>query len=173
MGYATGKGDLYEYNVPAYVRQQGKRTKFINYGVEPWTLVEKDMQRENLTTAKSVKKKLLDTSLPDHFWQRPEHQDDGAPLVPLSLFIDGLAYARKQSMLVVVLHNMLTKKRYPMKRHDHMDFHPSDAKRLSRRGQQMPYKCVVLQLRLDWAEWSHSIGVMSWKSTVSGCPFCT
>eukprot|EP00971_Amphidinium_carterae_P342033 6481165-Amphidinium_carterae.2 len=213
MGYETARGLLYEYKVPAYIRQQGKRCKFTNYGVEPWTLVERDMEIEKLTTKVAVQKKALETSLPDNFWQKAEHECNGPPLVPLSLFIDGLSYARKQSMLVIVLHNMLTKRRfllttirkevvcncgcsgwctlasifhwlsycfshfaaakYPILKHDGSDFDAHDTERLARRGQNMPYKCILLQLRLDWAEWSHSIGVMSWKSKESACPFCT
>eukprot|EP00971_Amphidinium_carterae_P344338 6484675-Amphidinium_carterae.2 len=60
---------------------------------------------------------------------------------------------------------------YARLRHDGTPF--SDARRQDRAGSAMRVRAFLHQVRVDWSEWAHSLGVPNWRSTENPCPLCT
>ena len=60
----------------------------------------------------------------------------------------------------------------PDRRHDGRPFGDEETARANRAGTQLP-KCVLLQIKGDWAEFSHTFGLPSWSSNLHPCFCCS
>ena len=140
------------------------------------------------------------------------HAAKGQVVAPLALFMDGVAYGKKNSLLAITVQNLWTGKRWivcclrkrllckcgcrgyctlfrvfqwvawslqhmsvglmPSQRHDQEPWGPQDHTRSEVGGSKMTCPCVVLQLRADWSELLHLVGVPNWSSKDSPCFLC-
>eukprot|EP00971_Amphidinium_carterae_P327443 6458807-Amphidinium_carterae.1 len=181
-------------------------------GLEPYDIIDRDIEKQGWKSEADVHGQLLTTPLPPNYWSGIEDSDldDVQPIIPLAIFLDGMMYNKSQSVFVIVLVNLLSKSRflltccrkavgckcgcsgwctlatmlqwvtwvftqfeagvYPKQNHNAEDF--ADSLRIERGGKRMKWRGKLLQVRVDWAEWSHSLGVPSWKSNSHPCPFC-
>jgi hypothetical protein len=61
---------------------------------------------------------------------------------------------------------------FPSSRHDLVEWKDSDSARISRVGQELSFKGVLLQIKGDWAEFCSSMGFDQWSHARCPCPFC-
>jgi hypothetical protein len=63
---------------------------------------------------------------------------------------------------------------FPDRRHDQTDFNKvADAVRRTMAGKSLGFKGAVVQIRADWAELAHTLGLPTWKDKAHPCPYCT
>lgn len=62
--------------------------------------------------------------------------------------------------------------RYPAARHDGSPWIATDSYRQITAGEWLPFRAVVVLLKLDWAEMCHTVGLPAWNDHTSPCPFC-
>ena len=101
----------YQFAAPTYSRREGQRGVQNLAVLLPHELLEQDLQREDMASLKSQ-------------WQEPPNfgqhrvvqeaaaQADDRPVVPISLFLDGVAYAKRDSLLCVTIQNLWTGHRF-------------------------------------------------------------
>ena len=97
--------DCYEVPTPAYLRRAGGKGVWPMPTLLPHELLRREMEGENIPEL------LQDWEAPPNFLSHPvvrECQGQGKPVIPLSLFIDGVAYAKRDALLVVSICNLLT-----------------------------------------------------------------
>jgi len=62
---------------------------------------------------------------------------------------------------------------WPLCRHDGSAFiSPEDDMRIALAGAQFGFRCAVVYVKGDWAEYAHTIGLPNWMSRISPCPMC-
>jgi hypothetical protein len=62
---------------------------------------------------------------------------------------------------------------WPVQRHDNKQWFENDAARALRAGMSVGFRCMVVRLKGDWAEFCHTLGFPSWSSNDYPCIFCT
>ena len=102
--------ETYAISLPAYVRRSGEqRTMWKLPVLLPHELLAGELRNRDVS------------QLLEH-WEAPPNysghklvqaaKSDGGPFVPLSVFVDGVAYAKRGSLLAVNVHNLLTGTRF-------------------------------------------------------------
>lgn len=61
---------------------------------------------------------------------------------------------------------------WPNRRHDEKPWHQGDTTRAERAGSPLGWKAVVLFIKGDWSEYSHTLGLPTWSDSISPCPLC-
>ena len=100
---------LYSLNMPMYSRKQDTRALQPLPVLLPHELLEQELANEDLAALRSA------WQPPPHFGEHPvvrKAAPGGHAVVPLSVFLDGVAYAKKDSLLGLTIHNLLTGKRF-------------------------------------------------------------
>ena len=137
----------------------------------------------------------------------------GDKVLPLCIYLDGVQYAKRSSILCICVFSLLTGVRHLccVLRKDRLcgcgchgwcslwpilrfltwsieslakGIYPSagpwgqpltdaDGLRVSLAGKKMPVRAAVVQVRGDWAEFSNTLGLSSWKSTLDPCFLCS
>eukprot|EP00971_Amphidinium_carterae_P130298 2581276-Amphidinium_carterae.1 len=99
--------------VPAHVHQERQREVHNLVVHPPHELVAADMRRHGFDDEVLLKTSLLEAGerFPPNFWQDKLHRQTTDPIVPMALFVDGVLYKRKQTMVVFVVVNLLTNTR--------------------------------------------------------------
>ena len=103
--------DTYVLILPANVRSAGGRAPFALHVLLPHEVLQEDMEKRNMH------------SLQQSWQQTPNYRThpvvvaannrgDGRPVVPVSLFVDGVSYAKRDSLLVISVHNLWTGSRF-------------------------------------------------------------
>ena len=59
----------------------------------------------------------------------------------------------------------------PMARYDGKPF-SKDEHGYATQGNKLSYRMVLVQIKGDWAEYAHTLGLRSWKTKEWPCPFC-
>ena len=66
----------------------------------------------------------------------------------------------------------LAKGRFPSRRHDGLEWLPSDEYRESLQNAPLGFRGAVLQVKGDWSEFARTLGFPSWGHTLRPCIFC-
>ena len=102
--------NVYHLAAPTYSRKEGKRAQQNLAVLLPHELLEVDMQDEDMAALQGQ------WQAPPNFEQHPVVQEASRAgdkqVVPISLFIDGVAYAKRDSLLCITCQNLLTGHRF-------------------------------------------------------------
>ena len=63
-------------------------------------------------------------------------------------------------------------KTYPATKHDGSPWTPADGWRYEKRGQPMRYRCVLLYIKGDWAEYASTLAFPTWADALRCCFKC-
>ena len=107
----TNTRELYVVDVPAYIRAAGGRSNFGLHCLLPHELLMQDVEGLNLQ------------ELQNNWEEAPNYKThpvvvaasempDALPVMPLALFLDGVAYTKRDSLLAITIHNLWTGNRF-------------------------------------------------------------
>ena len=101
----------YVVECPAYVRAAGGRATFGLHVLLPHELLLQDLENANMQELHAQWKAA------PNYQNHPvvaaaEAMADPPPVVPLSLFVDGVSYTKRDSLLAVTIHNLWTGHRF-------------------------------------------------------------
>ena len=156
------------------------------------------------------------TGAPEHEWSAAfrnhpvTRANTGKTLIPLALYLDGIAFGVRDSLLGIFVFNLYTLKRHlcmvvrrpnfcrcgckgwctlfpifsclhwsfvamarpvlPTERHNGP--WAEDTERSRKSGQDLGFCGLLLQIRGDWSEFSHTFGPCGWSNELYCCIFC-
>ena len=103
--------DSYSVPVSAYSRASAERMTWQLQCVLPHEMLQRDLDKLDMKTA--MKQWEAPPNWQDHPVVKEAASDlEPVPIVPLSLFIDGVSYAKRDSLLVISLTNLLSKSKF-------------------------------------------------------------
>ena len=153
------------------------------------------------------------SELPVHYIQHPAVRAAGPGLIhPATLYLDGVPYSRRDTVLGVWVQLMYSQKRHlcfsirkselcgcgcrgqcslgpmfdalawdletmlrgtaPNVNHNGGPLTENDAGLVSIRGSSIGFRALVVAVKADWSEWTHTMGFPSWADSRSPCPLC-
>eukprot|EP00971_Amphidinium_carterae_P352697 6492706-Amphidinium_carterae.2 len=222
-GHTLNKGLLYQLPCPGYVRADGQRGK-IHMSLLP---LHEALLGEDKDMLGKMQQQLAQWTATPSYTQHPvveKFSKSNVPVMPYYIFLDGVQYGKKNSMLVVSCANLCTMKRhllgvvrkrlccgskgscscggwctynslwtflkwsvdalaegkFPDARcPNDLDqgleggWSKEDSSRANLAGTAMVCAGALIQIRADWAEVSHTLGVCSWADLTDPCFLCS
>jgi hypothetical protein len=213
-----GRGDtsdLYEIDIPGHDKHAVARSALRMMAANPHERIHDELL-ESPDLLQQLVQYRDDVRLPQTYYDHPvvkANADTNVPVIPLSLYLDGVRSHRRETVLNFTIQNIISGKRhllfvlphrqqcrcgclgwcslyaiyhwlvwclsslilgrYPSSRHDGKAWTPNDdLARAATAGTQFGFKAIVLQIRGDWAEFTHSMGFVPWNAVDHPCMFC-
>ena len=170
------------------------------------------LKRSNPSISVRLQEMIDEGELPPCYHQNPIVQNSDSPVVPVSLFCDGVPYSNDDSLVGYWLINEITQSRhllaglrkkicckcgcrgwctffeiflflvwglracadaaFPSVRHDGKAWGPLDVARSMRAGVAMRFKCCLIYIKGDWAEYNSTMGLPPHNDGMRPCWEC-
>ena len=210
MGFDVLRGSLYTLSAPGLRSTDVSRTP-LNFTMR----VPHEVVNAEATSDPTIGQRLYEAvsskTLPPTYFDHPLVLAGRGPVLPLALYMDGVAYSMTDTVVGVWVVNVITGARhvvglirkqllcqcgcrgwdtfypvlrflhwsfsamaaghYPEKRHDGAVWAQDDSERATLAGTPLKFRCCLLFVKGDWAEFCERLGFPGWASGTRPC-FC-
>lgn len=201
----ASEASMYKISVPQHSKYDLSRTLH----PMPVRLPHEELAEEVLANPACLQGPICETAA---YKSHPVvRANPGVPVMPVALYLDGIAFTKRDSMLGIFVYSLITMKRHlcmvlrrshlckcgckgfcslfpvfealrysfttmasgtwPSQRHNGA-WTADDSGRAAKAGRPLGFFAALLQIRGDWSEFAHTLGLADWGSRLFCCMFC-